>query len=807
MSIDQKLLDFAVTDFENNIDIFKERLQLIFKEITEELDIDRCFCRFFDNHAMCNFSLVWNNRINESLPDFNNSFNIANLSWLLQRISNDNIHYVSCIDEIPKEAVNEIDSFKKFKIKSLLVKPIYIEGAFGGLFGFTNSSKTIDWNNTHFEIAKKVSAVISYSIKTIYKAQLDNQYNLDKFNLRPMSFCFVFDMDSYKFSFLTRDAFHFFNMPSEHILYTKKVTDLISIEDNPDFYKSIQNSEEKISYNHDVKTINNGKSEFWVSCNYRRCGNRIQGFMIDITDHKILELEHGRHNSFLEKLIENIPIGITVKNGKNGVYEIWNKEFERISGVSRSSAIGLTDQEIFPKDQADRYNITDSVVKDSVQPYSPGIVEFKSLTNELIKLEHNKIPILFNNKVDAILCVNRDVTQQFEKEKKLEEAVKAQKSAETLKSEFLANVSHELRTPLNAVYGFAQLLNDDKSISVQDRDDKIRMIYEGAKRLKRQMDNVITASKIEGDNIAIVKNMFSLTDLFNNIAESTLAEHDSKLKNIEFKVNIPRDTNIFFDSDENNLTQVLQSLISNAVKFTHEGSIEIGFQVTSLNQILFYIIDTGIGIEKEQKAVIFDMFKQANGSYTRQYGGIGVGLTISSNIVARLGGKIVVDSDFGKGTSFMFQIPGQVKVVELSEIDQAKSTRYKITSMDEANKLWKGKTILIVDDTVHIIKFFKAIFRGIDVNLEFANNGLEAVNKSKEQNFDLILMDIQMPVMNGFQATEKIRGFNTKVPIIAQTAFSSDNERSKLYEAGCDDFITKPIEKKELIGLLSRYMY
>ena len=174
-------------------------------------------------------------------------------------------------------------------------------------------------------------------------------------------------------------------------------------------------------------------------------------------------------------------------------------------------------------------------------------------------------------------------------------------------------------------------------------------------------------------------------------------------------------------------------------------------------------------------------------------------LTISHKVILLLGGQITLDSEKGKGSSFIFTIPGNVSVVDLADSNNHNYSFTDIYSTSAFSEKWSGKNILIVDDTIHIIKFFKAFFKHIKVNVEFAHNGLEAVERCRNNNIDLILMDVQMPKMDGLEATQKIREFNTKIPLIAQTAYAFDSDRMKLLKAGCDDYITKPINRRELL--------
>ncbi|MCD4737366.1 MAG: response regulator [Bacteroidales bacterium] len=260
------------------------------------------------------------------------------------------------------------------------------------------------------------------------------------------------------------------------------------------------------------------------------------------------------------------------------------------------------------------------------------------------------------------------------------------------------------------------------------------------------------------------------------------------------------DDNFAIVTDPLRFRQVVNNLLDNAVKFTSSGTIEVGYTIQDEESLLFYVKDTGIGLPKDKLDLIFERFRQAEESNTREYGGTGLGLTITKKLVELLGGVIWVESEFNVGSTFYFTLPLIHAVAEVSVRDLESLTgKYS----------WSDKTVLVAEDEMSNFELVKAIFYNTDVNLIHAINGEEAVSILKEKagkGIDLILMDIRMPVMNGFEATKVIKRINKSVPVIALTAFAMAEDKLKSFEAGCDDYIPKPLKPVEFIKIISKYL-
>ncbi len=375
-------------------------------------------------------------------------------------------------------------------------------------------------------------------------------------------------------------------------------------------------------------------------------------------------------------------------------------------------------------------------------------------------------------------------------EKQLEEAKELAIKADKLKSEFLANMSHEIRTPMNGILGFAQLL------SKKEYDDDytkkyLNIIHNNSKLLLNLINDIIDISKIEAEQLIIKNTEVCIHDICNDIYttfSSQLNNNTNKEVQLRFAENKECKKTVL--TDKNRLHQILVNLIGNAVKFTHHGFIEFGYHIQKNKEFIeFYVKDTGIGISEEHQKIIFDRFKQADSTSTRKYGGTGLGLAISKQLTELMGGKIWLESEINKGSEFKFIIPYQ-PVKSKPIIEEA------VLSTKELNT----KTILIVEDDYTSFLFLETILnlQGAKVlHAHSASACFEILHLHPK--IDLILMDIQLPKMNGYEATKLIRKEYKEIPIIAQTANAMEGDREKALEAGCNDYITKPINQMELI--------
>jgi len=302
-------------------------------------------------------------------------------------------------------------------------------------------------------------------------------------------------------------------------------------------------------------------------------------------------------------------------------------------------------------------------------------------------------------------------------------------------------------------------------------------------------------SKIEAGQIEIFKSEFDLI----RVLDMLFIAFRQKINGskIEFIKNY-KENRVYIKTDENKLKQILTNLLNNAFKFTHKGSIQVGFKLKK-KFIEIYVKDTGIGISKEEQKIIFDRFRQVEITTARKYGGTGLGLSISKAFLNKMGGKIWLESEKEKGSKFYFTIP-----IEKTKISNKKDEDSNLETQKTFH--FENKTILIAEDEESNFVLLETIFEKSNANLIHAKNGKIAVEKVKTEKIDLILMDIKMPILDGLEATRQIKQINKAIPIIAQTAYAMTDDKAKALKAGCDDYITKPIDEEKLNDILNKYI-
>jgi signal transduction histidine kinase/ActR/RegA family two-component response regulator len=404
--------------------------------------------------------------------------------------------------------------------------------------------------------------------------------------------------------------------------------------------------------------------------------------------------------------------------------------------------------------------------------------------------EVGELAIAFNQMVQQLRETHDGLTVLLEKAQE----------ASRLKSEFLANMSHEIRTPMNGIIGFTNLALDTTELNETQRDYLV-MVRSSAASMMQLIDDILDFSKIEAGRLDVCPTPFSLRECVES-ATRTLAAA-AQAKGLHLSCEVSPESPDAIVGDALRLRQVLLNLVGNAVKFTPAGSVRVKVATeSSPDRTLmarFSVRDTGIGIPADKQKFIFDPFRQADGSTTRKYGGTGLGLTISARLVEILRGHLQVESEEGRGSTFHFTCPFSLSDAAGSE-DQAPPA---CGSAETA-----ALSILVAEDNTVNQALIKALLRRRGHGVTLANNGREALSLLAGQAFDLILMDIQMPEMDGLQATAEIRQRERRtgehIPIVAMTAHAMEGDRERCLEAGMDEYISKPISVKELLALTAR---
>jgi signal transduction histidine kinase/ligand-binding sensor domain-containing protein len=426
-------------------------------------------------------------------------------------------------------------------------------------------------------------------------------------------------------------------------------------------------------------------------------------------------------------------------------------------------------------------------------------VKVKERSNEIyeanIQLEEHQREVIMQN---LELERHRTNLEQLvlDRTSELEEALRKARESDQLKSAFLANMSHEIRTPMNAIVGFSSLLEDEEN-TTDERREYIEMIHSNSESLLMLINDILDLSLIEANQLVVRPEPFNLNDLVDQIASYFIMKN----RHAGFEVRVSHslmEDNLVLISDKLRVKQILLNFISNACKFTTHGRVEFGTRIEN-NRLQLYVKDTGIGISMEDIPYLFERFRKLGKESTSMTRGAGLGLAISKRLADLLGGTISVQSEPGKGSVFTFSFPYEDRVVRSKTEDKYPQ---KSKSRD-----WTDKKILIVEDEEANYLYLQRLLEKTSASVAWAENGLEAVSQIESGiHFDLILMDIKMPMMDGIEALRKLKDKNPELTIIAQTAYAMPEDENALRQKGFDDYISKPIQRKDLLGLLEKYL-
>jgi len=522
--------------------------------------------------------------------------------------------------------------------------------------------------------------------------------------------------------------------------------------------------------------------------------NKIIGasfFGINITKQRQQEAElikakeKAEYNENYNKMLfEILPTGLALTK-MNGDLVYVNKAYTDIIGYSTEETLKLTYWDITPS----KYSEQEHIQLENLNTtgfFGPYEKEYIHKTGKLIPVRLNGRIIETNNE-KFIWSSIEDISEKKKSEKLLIEAKEKAEESDRLKSVFLKNISHEIRTPMNAIIGFSHLLSThDNNIFKQKQFTEI--VHKSLNQLLRVIENIITISQIETNQLKINSIVFNPNKIITEIFEEFKYLNT---KNINFKYTLQNNFEISLESDFTRIKQIFKALLDNSFKFTDTGTIEFGYNLIE-NQIVFFVKDTGIGIDKENQEIIFKRFAQADENVRELFGGMGLGLSIVKGLVKLIGGNLSIYSVREDGTEIKFSLNINKKEISLNQNNKTDQTNFS------------NKIILIAEDEDFNFQYIEEILSGTGVVIIRAENGLRAVEIFKSQKVDLILMDIKMPLMDGFEATSEIRKINSKIPIIAQTAFSY--KREECIKHGFVDYIAKPFNETSLIKIIEQHI-
>lgn len=513
-------------------------------------------------------------------------------------------------------------------------------------------------------------------------------------------------------------------------------------------------------------------------------------FTQDITDVIKKRDELRELNLLLDGILNNIPVYLYVKDPEDDFrYLYWNKAFAEHSKIPASRAIGRTDFEIFPeRADAERFRRDDLELIRTHERIDMQET-YVAATGETRIVQTLKALVPMEGREPLLIGISWDITNFQNIEQELIKArIKAEQS-DRLKTAFLANMSHEIRTPLNAIVGFSNLLPSAETLEEEKLYSSI--INQNSEILLQLINDILDLSKIEAGTLEYVRQPMNLGEICRNIYQI----HKDRVQEGVILILDNQDEDLIIEEDRNRIAQVITNFLTNAGKFTLSGEIRFGFKVN--NQcIRFYVKDTGIGIAPDKVGHIFDRFVKLN-SFAQ---GTGLGLAICRMIIEKIGGEIGVTSEIGKGSTFYFTIPYKESSDDRIAFSEASETKYISHTIKRMQKI---KKILVAEDVDSNFVLIKNMI-GKDYTLLWAKDGFEAVEMYKQFQPDLILMDIKMPRMGGLEATRIIRSYSKEIPVIALTAYAFEADKEQALEAGCNDFVTKPVSKAALEEALGK---
>lgn len=469
-----------------------------------------------------------------------------------------------------------------------------------------------------------------------------------------------------------------------------------------------------------------------------------------------------------------------------------NDQFCKYSGFQKDELLGKMAFEFNSKFQSSEFykKLNETITKGHIWK---GEIKEINKSGDPYWVDTTIVPMLNSaGKPIKYYTFKVDISKIKKAEEESEKALKLAENALKIKAEFLSNMSHEIRTPMNAIMGLSDIILQKKlEYSVEDN---VKSIKQSADNLLVIINDILDFSKIEAGKVKIENISFNFFYQMEHIKKTM--SFKAEKKNLKFLLNVNPEIPKYLRGDPYRLNQVILNLCGNAIKFTQEGKVSIDVDLIKKDKnkvsVYFAVIDTGIGISKDRQAEVFNSFTQADVKVTRQFGGTGLGLTITKQLIALMGGQVYVESKLGKGSKFYFNLEFEIP-------DQTERSNDNNIVLEE-EKCLKGLQILVLEDNLINQKVISQILHSWDCDFYLAENGFKGINKLKNNKIDIILMDLQMPQLDGFETTKAIRTGSAgihylKIPIIALTADAFPETKKKVLEIGMNDLVSKPFNK------------
>lgn len=539
------------------------------------------------------------------------------------------------------------------------------------------------------------------------------------------------------------------------------------------------------------------------------------GLIRDVTDIKTKELEIKESEARLSSIFKVAPVGIGIMVDRT-INDV-NECICEMTGYTKDELVGNSVHIIYPTIEEYEFVLREQAWVISNNGSLSIETIWKKKNGDCIDILYSSTPIMSGDINQGIMFTAQDITkrkkdeeslrkselelrQQNEKIRdinvELRQAKDKAEESDKLKSAFLANMSHEIRTPMNAILGFSDFLRDP-NIEREEFEEFLDIINSSGEQLMNIINDIIDISKIEAGQEKVIEKPVNINTLLSEIHSMFKTQTGKKGIELVFEKHDENEENLTIITDHTKLKQIIINLVSNAIKFTNKGYVKFGFEIKG-DILLFQVADTGIGISPEHHKTIFERFRQAELSLAKKLGGTGLGLSISKALVELLGGTIWLESETDKGSTFFFTLPYVVGPTAAEAAEKAAHT---------GNFDWSSVQIIVAEDDDINYYYLQKALEATKMKLLRAKNGVECINLFKENPFiRLVLMDIKMPEMDGYQATQLIKAINPNVIVIAQTAFALANEKEKARKAGLDDYISKPIDRDKLLLLIEKYL-
>ncbi|MBP7722196.1 MAG: response regulator [Alphaproteobacteria bacterium] len=578
--------------------------------------------------------------------------------------------------------------------------------------------------------------------------------------------------------------------------------------------------EEHQILNNQIALLDEKKSDYF----YTLCiGGILTAMAVIVFNIMLFHTQNRRHDAEQSLKDTEQRFALAIQGTNDGIFDwdikngkvFYSRQFFGMLGQDREAFIGTIDDFrnlIHPEDLNKVWQYIERYLRHELSEYSNSF-RLRHENGRWVWV-NSRAKAIFNRDGEPIRMVgaNIDITYMKEYQEKLKSEKQMAERANRAKSDFLAHMSHEIRTPLTAISGIAEIFQKDRDSLNEKQKQLAKTLSSSTSTLKDLVSDILDFSKIESGELELTKENFGLDAVFQQVISIMSVNAKEKGLGFTFDYGNTKDTNFF--GDKTRFRQILINLIGNAVKFTEKGSVNVTADIQEREGIKFLEVgvqDTGIGIAPENHSIIFERFKQADSSVSRRYGGTGLGLPISRNLAQIMGGSILLDSEQGKGSVFTLLLPMQ----DVNAPAGAKDSDAKILSQKLSDKIkttLSGENrILMVEDYEGNIVVIGYILDEIGCSYDVARTGLEALNLWKDKHYDLILMDIQMPEMDGFTATTQIRIMEgekdmPRTPIIGMTAHALIGDKDKCIAAGMDAYLPKPIVEVDLKTQILKYL-